>query len=386
MQAEEFFDNAYRKLAVHIPGHRDKLRHVFSWEEFNLLLNSATLWSHQCMKMVLVGRDLTAEEFCTPGRTRDGVQGMLPDPNRVTGFLQKGATLILDLVERLSPGIAAVAASLEMMAGAPAVCNAYCSWRARQGFSSHFDSTDVFVLHIEGQKTWHLYEGRFPYPVDGSAHNYTTLSPEERISRRGKLLKEVVMKPGDILYIPRGQYHDAIAASDACLHLSFGLILPTGHDFLRILVRSLLDDPLFRQELPHFDDAEAYAGQLSALARRLHQIITDAETVKQARRDHRERALRDCVRRFHLPAREPPAFYRVCWIDAELGLRGDQAVLKTRVVEKGLSAKETKLATWILAHDYFSSDQLAEAFAENGLDWLEVAVDEFITAGLIDPL
>jgi hypothetical protein len=258
MTADEFFAHAYGKLATHIPGHRQKFVDIFSWQEFNRLINQPTLWSERSMKMLLNGHDLNPREFCIPGRTREGTQAMLPDPNRVTDQLQQGATLVLDLVERLSPSIATLAASLEMVLGNLAVCNVYCSWNAHQGFSSHFDGTDVFALHIEGDKTWRLYEGRFQDPVHGSGFEYAGLPPEQHVSARGKLLKEVHMKPGDVLYIPRGQYHDAVAVSEASLHLTFGLVPRTGHDFITVLLRSLYAEPLFREALPHFDDAQAY--------------------------------------------------------------------------------------------------------------------------------
>ena len=105
MAPEEFFEHAYGKLAVHIPGHADKLAHMFSWDELNRLFNQPSLWSDRTIKMVLSGRDLKPEEFCTPGRTREGTQAMLPDPECVARYLQQGATLVLDLVERLSPGM-----------------------------------------------------------------------------------------------------------------------------------------------------------------------------------------------------------------------------------------------------------------------------------------
>src|SRR3546814_5312450 len=87
---------------------------------------------------------------------------------------------------------------------------------------------DVFALHIEGSKTWRLYEGRANNPLDVPGYNWESLSPEQRERTRGKLQQEVAMQPGDLLYIPRGQYHDALASSEACLHLSFGITQQIG--------------------------------------------------------------------------------------------------------------------------------------------------------------
>src|SRR3546814_20636475 len=109
---------------------------------------------------------------------------------RVSELLQSGATLVLDLIEGLTPGLSSVTASLETVTGGPASCNAYCSWNACQGFDAHFDTMDVFALHIEGSKTWRLYEGRANSPMDVPGYNWESLSPEQRERPRGKLRSE----------------------------------------------------------------------------------------------------------------------------------------------------------------------------------------------------
>lgn len=58
MTADEFFAHAYGKLAMHIPGHRQKFVDIFSWKELNRLINQPTLWSERSMKMVLNGHDV----------------------------------------------------------------------------------------------------------------------------------------------------------------------------------------------------------------------------------------------------------------------------------------------------------------------------------------
>jgi bifunctional lysine-specific demethylase and histidyl-hydroxylase MINA len=379
---EEFFAHAQGRLAVHIPGPRGRFAAVFSWKEFNRLLNQASLWSDHNTTMVLDGHDVTSEEFCVPGTTRQGNQAMLPDPRRVAGYLQRGATLVLDLMERLSPGVAAVAASLEAVTGSPVVCNAYCSFNAHQGFSSHFDSTDVFVLHIEGEKTWRLYEGRFEHPLQS---DYARLPPEQHAQARGKLLKEVLLTPGDVLYIPRGQYHDAVASSEACLHLTFGIVPRTGHDFLTVLLRSLDADPLFREALPHLDDVQAYRAHLRRLAQRLGAIIQHEQTIAQARQQHRQRTFRDALRSFDLPARPSAPVYRVRWRDARLLMQQDgRAVLQTPSGEHALSAPEYDVARWALERDYFEIGSLQAVCHALASTELETVVAKLASAGLLE--
>ena len=67
---------------------------------------------------------------------------------------------------------------------------------------------------------------------------------------RGKLLFEAHMKPGDILYLPRGQYHDALTGAQASLHVTFGVSPATGLAVFKLLENALSRESEFRAYLP----------------------------------------------------------------------------------------------------------------------------------------
>lgn len=371
---EEFFGATYGQSARHVPGPENKFAEVFSWEEFNRLLNMSRLWSSNTMKMVLDGRDVAAGEFCEPGQSREGQGVLRPDVERVSQLLGKGATVVLDLVESLAPGIARVAGSLQLVMGAAVSCNVYCSWQKHQGFLSHFDTMDVFALQVHGCKTWRLYEGRFRDPVDLPGFEFTSLPTAHHNRAKGNLLATVLMEPGDLLYVPRGQYHEALAESEASLHLSFGVTEPTGHDFLSALLRSLPEDPLFRENMPHFDDQAGHGDHIRRLADRLHAIMVDPATSTRMRGQQQERAERDSIERFALPAREPVARYRVRWRAAEF----------RKAIAELASGADAEIARWIAERDHFSRGEIEAAFsARNGLD---EALERLAARGLIERL
>jgi hypothetical protein len=177
---EDFFDQYYGTKPVHIPGDAEKLARIFSWDELNRLLNMLRLWTGKSLKMALDGRNLQPEEFCYPGVTVEGYRAMRPDPHRVTELLRRGATVVLDSLETLSPGIAGVAGTLAVVAGGAPTCNAYCSWNEHKGFVAHYDIDDVWALHFEGRKTWRVYEGRFEHPMEIPGFQCESLTPEQR--------------------------------------------------------------------------------------------------------------------------------------------------------------------------------------------------------------
>ena len=383
---EEFFHGIWEQRAVHVPGTGAKFEPIFSWAEFNRLLNMSKLWSDRTMKIILDGQNLDLAEYGRISQTREGHQAIMPDPEQVLLLLRRGATVVLDLIETLSPGVAAVSAALQTATGGVAVCNAYCSWRAHQGLMAHFDNTDVFALHIEGSKIWRIYEGRADNAIDAEGHNYATFPPQHHARAKGNLLDEIEMKPGDLLYLPRGQYHEALASSDASLHLSFGIGQPTGIDVITRLLRSLPDESLFRKHLPHFDRPQAHREHLRAIADRIHDILSQSDLSDQIRDWQRDRALSERYGRFDLPSREHASHYRVRSLGARVDPGGGVPVLRLPGGELPLKQEEEGAVTWILASDYVDATELEQRFGALGPDGLRDLLERLEASSVLDKI
>ena len=371
---------------MHIPGAADKFAHVFSWEEMNRLLNMSKLWSDRSMSIVLDGKSVDLAEYGRAGQTREGYQAIMADPEQINLFLRRGATLVLDLIETLSPGVATVSAALQTATGGVAVCNVYCSWRAHQGFTAHCDSTDVFAMHIEGSKIWRVYDGRADNATDIDGFDYGSFTPEHHARAKGKLLEEIEMSPGDVLYLPKGQYHEALASSDASLHLSFGVGQPNGIDVISRLLRSLPDESLFLQSLPHFDRPKAHREHLRAVADRIHEILSEASLSDQIRDWQRDRAMSERGGRFNLPSREQAALFRVRSLGVRVDSAGGVPVLRVPGEEFPLESGEEGAASWILERDYVEASEIETRFAALGPDGVRNLLDRLETYNVLDKI
>ena len=386
MTAEDFFERHYDRKPLHIAGGDDKFAPVFSWPALNTLMNMPNIWTGPTVKIVRDDLTLPKEQFCRPVYGREGQMTMEADPAQVRAYLRNGATMVLDFVEALSPAVASVAAALQVWFGGPTTCNLYCSWQANQGFGSHFDTTDVIVLQIAGSKKWRVYEGRFEHPVEAPGFETTGYTPEFHAQRKGAVLMTPELSPGDLLYLPRGQYHDALASSEASLHLTFGVTQATGHDVLMQLSDAIIDDPLFRKPFPPFDDEAAHAAHMRAMADHVRRILTGPQASELVRRFQHDRAFLFCYPQYTLPDRSDPVIYRVQGLKARLVRRGAEHQLQTSAGKAALGAAETKLAEWVLSRDFFSGAELSEAAQARGLADAAAAIESFRSAGLIHPL
>ena len=105
---------------------------------------------------------------------------------------------------------------LEHELRSPVGCNAYLTPPGSQGFAPHWDDIDAFVLQLEGSKRWCLYA-----PQDPADLLPLHSSPDFSEDELGELLLDVVLHPGDMLYMPRGCIHHAEALPKShSLHLT----------------------------------------------------------------------------------------------------------------------------------------------------------------------
>jgi 50S ribosomal protein L16 3-hydroxylase len=108
------------------------------------------------------------------------------------------------------------------------------------GVGPHFDSYDVFLLQARGRRRWRLARARdFDLVPDAPL----------KLIARFRAEQEVVLDPGDLLYLPPGWGHDGVAL-DACLTYSVGFRAPRGAElaagFLDHLHERGLPDAVYR--------------------------------------------------------------------------------------------------------------------------------------------
>ena len=89
-----------------------------------------------------------------------------PVAAKVQDWVRRGASVVMNDVDSLTPGLAAVSDALEgagLRQGAGATSTSPGS--AHKAFHSHYDTHDVWAVQVEGEKTWNIWEGRAEWPI-----------------------------------------------------------------------------------------------------------------------------------------------------------------------------------------------------------------------------
>jgi uncharacterized protein YjbJ (UPF0337 family)/mannose-6-phosphate isomerase-like protein (cupin superfamily) len=170
------------------------------------------------VRLVGDGTVVDPARYCTPTRLGGRTLYDVIDPCKVARLFADGTTIVAQSLHRSMASVAWFAEGLQRELTHPVQANAYLSPPSATGLALHADRHDVIVIQIHGSKSWWVHG-----------------------------LGDVVLEPGDVMYVPLGVGHRASTCDQVSLHLTLGVIRVTARQLLERLVGSgpdALDDPL----------------------------------------------------------------------------------------------------------------------------------------------
>jgi hypothetical protein len=210
--------------------------------------------------LVDAARDLKPEDYSFPNSEPPG----RIDLPRAYQLFGTGATISLSQMHERLPSLAELCRAVEKTFSSHFQTNIYLSPPRAQGFKTHFDSHDVFVLQVSGSKLWTLYDTGVALPLRSQAFDPDKHTP-------GPPTREFTLHAGDLFYCPRGLYHSARSTDEVSLHITLGLIGKTWADVMvEAVSAACLASPAFRANLPvGFANAGFDASQAAVMFRSL---------------------------------------------------------------------------------------------------------------------
>jgi hypothetical protein len=146
-------------------------------------------------------------------------------PERLFDLYSEGATLILNRADCVVPSLNTLCRKLTVELGFPAGANVYVTPLDAAGFSEHADDHEVLVAQIAGRKHWLVHAKDGP-------------------------VVEIDMRPGDLLYLPRGLAHGARAQDGDSIHVTLGFVPVYAFELIRELAEIAAEDTDFQQPMP----------------------------------------------------------------------------------------------------------------------------------------
>ncbi|WP_170839415.1 JmjC domain-containing protein [Micromonospora halophytica] len=155
------------------------------------------------------------------GHKRDG----FPAPGAIRRLMADGASLKLNQLADWHRPTRDLRDRLEAVTSAAVQSYVFWTPAEQRGMLPHRDAAHVLAIQLVGRKEWHLYA-----------------EPEQVASTAGldvdasRPTHTFVLEPGDVLYLPHGWPHDAVASGGESMHLTFTLTEPSPEDLVEALV------------------------------------------------------------------------------------------------------------------------------------------------------
>jgi ribosomal protein L16 Arg81 hydroxylase len=164
----------------------------------------------------------------------------------------KGSSVVLDYLEDSWPPLAPLVKSLSNSFSAIVGINVYITPPRARTFPVHIDDHDVLVLQVSGEKVWQLHELRHLPVMKLDYKKELAFTPDWGNDRlQTPQIAELTLQPGDLLYVPRGMPHCAVARDSTSLHLTISITPLYWTDFLKAAVeQASVHAPELRRALP----------------------------------------------------------------------------------------------------------------------------------------
>lgn len=332
---------------LHIPAEAGGRKHeIFGWADLNDLLNRDAVWSAGALRLMRDHVAVPTEQFCQTVHTPAGPV-LRPTPAKVEIFLSAGASLVANDMLHMHAPLTRIGRTLSQTFAAQIGANVYCSFKGVRAFGTHFDNHDVLVVHTEGEKVWNLYQSRALNPIDPVADTVETRLWFEK--NRGPVIQEVTMRAGDVLYLPRGWYHDALAGDGGSLHVTFSINPLYGRILLSLLDNAAMQNPDFREWLPpaNLDGGKPLRARLAELGQMLATLAASPAFADEVAMAQERLVPRPAS--FNLPERKPITLYRTT------GRAFPQAPTQLRVVyEWAMAERQFAIEDMIAEFDFVS--------------------------------
>ncbi len=242
---EDFATNVW-SIGPHVSHVDDDFADLFSQQAVDELVSTHGLRT-PFARMANQGKLVSESSYTGSTGSGAGVPDQLID-DKVFRYFSDGASLVLQGLHRTWRPLRLFSDQLALDLGHPIQINAYITPPQSQGFASHHDTHDVFVIQIAGTKQWRIHR---PVITDPTAdQTFDTVKPQIAKAAEQEPFLDTRLECGDVLYLPRGWIHSATADGEVSIHLTIGIHQFTRMDVLRRAINQLAQSEEFRASLP----------------------------------------------------------------------------------------------------------------------------------------
>jgi bifunctional lysine-specific demethylase and histidyl-hydroxylase MINA len=244
---QTFYCDWFDLKPLQIVGEPNKFSQLPSISEVNQCMAMGTPW---CLprppEIYLDGLKVPERDVICDLSNIDDLVLRRPIKDRYERLLEADATIALYGMQAVFPSLNSLCKNLAQQMTVEAEAHLFLSSEGCQGLAPHYDCVDIIVLQISGSKQWQVSSQRAQNPIKGKG---AALEFDEQAQQT-----EIELNAGDVLYLPRGTFHHAVATSEVSLHATIALRHSTGYDVLSSLLEYAVFDENVREYIRFGED------------------------------------------------------------------------------------------------------------------------------------
>ena len=188
------------------------------------------------------------------------------DAAKLDEFLAQGFSIVVVHIDEHVPALRAICEEIRSRTFEGSFVGAIVTSGTGAGaFPIHYDPEDLVILQVQGTKRWQI----FGPPVSNPVRRMRNEKPPPQTEP----IFDEVLEPGDLLFVPGGNWHHCESGLSTSVHLGIFFLPPTGWHAAREVLQPFLSEELFRTPLTRLDGEAALAEVEAEVKRRLVEKI-----------------------------------------------------------------------------------------------------------------
>jgi ribosomal protein L16 Arg81 hydroxylase len=231
-----------RQLAYRPGANGDRYAPLLGWPALRRMIEAGNYPSKRPddIRVTKEGITVPADRWMTKGKV---------DAEKLEKFLASGFSVVVVHLDEHVPALGAVCEEIRSRTLEGSWVGAIVTSGAGAGaFQVHYDPEDLIILQVEGTKRWQI----FGSPVSNPLRRMPKQSPPETDP-----IFDEVLEPGDLLFVPSGNWHHCESGLSTSVHLGIFFLPPTSWHAANELLRPFLSEELFRTPLTRLDGGSA---------------------------------------------------------------------------------------------------------------------------------
>ncbi|WP_159991644.1 cupin domain-containing protein [Pelistega ratti] len=234
-----------------------KKENLLSWKHINEILPRCNLISESKIKLMYQGNKLAKEAYLEQYDDLGTIRYKFHQES-LYNFMRAGATLVANGIVN-EPHLDIFCQEISSFLGCHTFASLYIAFNSERSFKNHWDSRDIFAIQMKGRKRWLIYKPTFPNPL------YMHKSKEMPLYQcdTSEVYMDIMLEEGDVLYLPRGWWHDPIPVGEETVHLAIGIFPPYANNYLNWITKKVVDNEVARKSLHSFAQDEVLLEELA---------------------------------------------------------------------------------------------------------------------------